>query len=393
MAHLLADYTINPRTRYESHRLFYTPDDAEPLEFGGFLAAAVFAALIVDTDEGNARQIALDTDAERADFFARYEREVRRDDWGYLSAELNQLRDNYVQITLGPTTLIDLCPNNRLLNLAIDLTVTYMQHLVLDTFRTHIWEVMPWKMPFPQWLIDAARVETRRQRYRHADWTDIPSVIHLADMPDETEAPTFFFEGEKAADIMERYLLWLSDEFVAMKQELPGAKITSADRKYIFAQETDCAFLSDEIDQLNASEQKEWRQWINEWTSFLTNRLLPKKELRFWADDVPDSVQEHLLYHLQLMEQHPNHFRDLTAAVYAMRQLGYIRRKCSDHDIRQWLSEHLKINYMERNNASQFRRAMNEHGRYTPEVRDEVLALESMGFFHFQPPADPDKSR
>ncbi len=393
MTHLLTDYTINPRTRYESHRLFYTPDDAEPLEFGGFLAAAVFAALIVDTDEGNARQVALDTDAERADFFARYEREVRRDDWGYLSAELNQLRDNYVQITLGPTTLTDLCPNNRLLNLAIDLTVTYMQNLVLDTFHAHIWEVMPWKMPFPQWLIDAARVETRRQRYRHADWTDIPSVIHLADMPDETEAPTFFFEGEKAADIMERYLLWLSDEFVAMKQELPGAKITSADRKYIFAQETDCAFLSDEIDQLNASEQKEWRQWINEWTSFLTNRLLPKKELRFWADDVPDNVQEHLLYHLQLMEQHPNHFRDLTAAVYAMRQLGYIRRKCSDHDIRQWLSEHLKINYMERNNASQFRRAMNEHGRYTPEVRDEVLALESMGFFRFQPPADPDKSR
>ena len=76
----------------------------------------------------------------------------------------------------------------------------------------------------------------------------------------------------------------------------------------------------------------------------------------------------------------------LTAAVYAMRQLGYIRRKCSDRDIRQWLSEHLKIDYMERNNASQFRRAMREHGRYTPEVRDEVYALESMGFFRFEAP-------
>ena len=191
---------------------------------------------------------------------------------------------------------------------------------------------------------------------------------------------------------MERYLLWLSDEYVAMKQEIPGAKITSTDRKFIFAQETDLVFLSEEIDQLDPSEQCEWNRWQREWTKFLTDRLLPKKEIRFWADDVPENVQEHLLYHLQLAEQHPAHFRDLTAAVYAMRQLGYIRRKCGDKDMRQWLSEHLKINYMERNNASQFQRAMKQHGRYTPEVRDEVIALESMGFFRFQPPEGPDKS-
>ena len=187
---------------------------------------------------------------------------------------------------------------------------------------------------------------------------------------------------------MERYLEWLSDEFVAMKQELPGEKITSADRKYIFSQETDWAFLSDEIDHLSPSELKEWNQWQREWTKFLANQLLSQKEIRFWEDDVPEEVQEHLLYHLQLKEQHPAHFRDLTAAVYAMRQLGYIRRKCSDKDIRQWLSEHFKINYMERNNASQFRRAMKEHGRYTPEVRDEVMALEAMGYFRFQAPSE-----
>lgn len=85
--------------------------------------------------------------------------------------------------------------------------------------------------------------------------------------------------------------------------------------------------------------------------------------------------------------QHPAHFREVTTAVYAMRQLGYIRRKCSERDIRQWLSEHLKINYMERNNASQFRRAMKERGRYTPEVRIEVSHLESMGYFRFEAPA------
>ena len=386
--HLLSDYTLSAQLRYESHRLIYAPDNAEPLEFGGFLAAAILAALLVDTDEGDARGIAVDNEEQRADFFLRYDREVLRDDWGYLSAEVNQLRDNYVQLLVGEHSLNDICRNIRLLNLAMDLTVAYMQRLVKEIFCEHIWEAAPWKMPFAQWLIDAARVETRRQRYLHADWTDAPMVNQLADIPDEIEPPTLFFEGEKAADIMERYLQWLSDTYVTMKQELPGAKITSADRKYIFLQETDWSFLSDEIEDFNTSEQTEWNRWQREWTSFLSERLLPKKEIRFWAKDVPENVQEHLLYHLQLMEQHPAHFRDLTAAVYAMRQLGYIRRKCSDRDIRQWLSEHLKIDYTERNNASQFRRAMNEHGRYTPEVRDEVMALETMGFFRFQAPSE-----
>ena len=386
MSKLLDNYTIDARTSFEGHRLIYTPENDEPIEFGGILAAAILAALLVDTAEGDARGIALDTDEQREEFFLRYVREVRRDDWGYLSAEVNQLRDNYIQIAVGSVTLNDICPNNRLLDLAMKLTVSFMQRLVLDTFGEHIWDAMPWKMPFPQWLIDAARVETRRQRYLQVDWTDAPAVDQLADMPDETEPPTFFFEGEKAVDIMERYLQWLSDEFVAMKQEIPGAKITSTDRKYIFSQETDWAFLFDETDSFDTQEQKEWNQWQKEWIKFLTERLLPKKEIRFWADDVPEEVQEHLLYHLQLMEQHPNHFRDLTTAVYAMRQLGYIRRKCSDHDMRQWLSEHLKLDYTERNNASQFRRAMNEHGRYSREVQDEVMALESMGYFRFQAP-------
>lgn len=379
--HLLDNYIISPSTRYENHTLIYTAADSDPIELRGILAAAILAALIVDTDEGDARGIALDTDEQREAWFQTYDREVRREDWGYLSAEISQLRDNYVQLAVDSITLHDICPNNRLLELAMELTVTYMQHLVLKIYRDHIWEVMPWEMPFPQWLIDAARVETRRQRFLHIDWTDAPIVIQLADMPDETEPPTFFFEGEKAEDIMERYLIWLADEYVAMKQEIPGAKITSADRKYIFSQETDWAFLADEMASLSQAEQSEWTRWQQEWSRFLTDRLLPKKEIRFWAEDVPEEVQNHLLYHLQLMEQHPAHFRDLTTAVYAMRQLGYIRRKCSDKDIRQWLSEHLKLNYTERNNASQFRRAMREHGRYTPEVRDEVMLLETMGFF------------
>ena len=386
---LLSDHIFSPAMRYEAHRLHVTrADNEDEFVFGGFLGAALAAVLLLDTDEGNTRGICLYTDAEKEQFFARYDREVLRDDWGYLSAEIYQLRDNYVQFIDVPDGLVELCPNKRLLSLAMELLTSYMRRLVKEIFCEHIWEAAPWKMPFAQWLIDAARVETRRQRYLHADWTDAPMVNQLADIPDEIESPTLFFEGEKAADIMERYLQWLSDTYVTMKQELPGAKITSADRKYIFSQETDWSFLSDEIEDFNTSEQTEWNRWQREWTSFLSDRLLPKKEIRFWAKDVPENVQEHLLYHLQLMEQHPAHFRDLTTAVYAMRQLGYIRRKCSDRDIRQWLSEHLKIDYTERNNASQFRRAMNEHGRYTPEVRDEVFALETMGFFRFQAPSE-----
>lgn len=385
---LLSDHIFSPAMRYEAHRLHVTrADDEDEFVFGGFLGAALAAVFLLDTDEGNTRGICLYTDAEKEEFFARYDREVLRDDCGYLSAEIYQLRDNYVQFIDVPDGLIELCPNKRLLSLAMELLTSYMRRLVLEPFGKHIWEAMPWKMPFAQWLIDAARVETRRQRLLQTDWTDVPTVIQLADMPDETERPTFFFEGEKAADIMERYLLWLSDEYVTMKQEMPGAKITSADRKYIFSQETDWAFLSDEIELLSASEQKDWLRWQKEWNRFLSERLLPKKDIRFWVDDVPEEVQNHLLYHLQLAEQHPAHFRDLTAAVYAMRQLGYIRRKCSDSDMRQWLSEHLKIDYTERNNASQFRRAMREHGRYTPQVQDEVFALKSMGYFRFQSPA------
>ena len=385
---LLSDYIFSPAMRYESHRLYITrPGDEEPLIFGGFLGAAIAAVMLFGTDEGDARDIRLYTGDGKEDFFRRYDREVLRDDWGYLSAEINQLRDNYVQIHLSSTSLTDICPNKRLLSLAMELLTTYMRRLVTEPFGEHIWEAVPWKMPFAQWLMDAARVETRRQRLLRTDWTNSPLVSQLADMPDLTEAPTFYFEGEKADDIMARYLQWLSDEYVAMKQELPGAKITSADRKFIFSRETDWAFLAEEIDPLSDSGKQDWLQWQKEWTLFLSERLLPSREIRFWVDDVPPEVQAHLLYHLQLAEQHPAHFRDLTAAVYAMRQLGYIRRKCSDRDLRQWLSEHLKLDYTERNNASQFRRAMREHGRYTPQVRDEVIALETMGYFRFQAPA------
>lgn len=68
-----------------------------------------------------------------------------------------------------------------------------------------------------------------------------------------------------------------------------------------------------------------------------------------------------------------------------MRYLGFIRRKLSDKAMREWLSGNLNIDYTARNNASQFQRAMKEYGRYSPEVRDEILYLHNLGYFRFNP--------
>ena len=118
--HLLDNYIISPSTRYESHRLIYAPQGEDPIELGGVLAAALFCAFIIDTDEGDRRELALDSDEQRKAWFQAYEREVRREDWGYLSAEISQLRDNYVQLAVDSITLHDICPNNRLLELAMN---------------------------------------------------------------------------------------------------------------------------------------------------------------------------------------------------------------------------------------------------------------------------------
>ena len=387
MNNLLSDHIFSTSLRYEAHRLIYTPAGDMPIELTGFLGAAVLAALLVDTDEGDARGIAIDTDEQWKAFFARYEHEVRRDDWGHLAAEIEQLDDAYIQIVTGKTKLNHICPNVRLLDLALRLMVDYMHHLVLEVCGEHIWEAVPWCNPFAQWLLEAVYKETERQRLLKTDWTDAAAVNALAEEtpPDASDKPTFFFEGEQATDIMERYLQWRCDEYESEKRELPGAKITSADKNRLFKQETDWSFLADEIAQLDEPGRKTWQRWMTEWQKFFVEQLQPQKEIQFWAKDVPENIQEHLLYHLRQTEHHPAHFRELTTAVYAMRQLGYIRRQLSDKAIRLWLSERLSIDYTTRKNASQFQRAMKEHGRYTPEVRDEVMNLESMGFFRHQP--------
>ena len=135
---LLTDYIFSPALRYEAHQMIYTKAGDEPIVLTGVLGAAVLSALLVDTDEGNARGIAIDTDAERQAWIVQYEREVRRDDWGYLHAEVEQLSDSYVQLASGEVQLSDICPNIRLHDLALQLLDMYMNHLVRETFGAHI---------------------------------------------------------------------------------------------------------------------------------------------------------------------------------------------------------------------------------------------------------------
>lgn len=384
MSSLLSDYIFSDILRYESHRLFFTVvEEDEPVELTGFLGAAVLAALLVDTDEGNNRNIYVDTDAEQTDFFLRYEREVRRDDWGTLAAELQLLSDAYIGLVTTNTALTDICPNSRLLDLAMTLVVNYMRYLVNETFHAHIWEAVPWTGPFAQWLWSASQVERRRQRYLQTDWSDLVEVVSMVDNPEPEERPLFVFAGEEAEDIMSRYLEWLNGEYVAMIKAHPGAKITNADRRYILSRETDYGFLADDIAALSPDDQASFRQWMREWETFLTSQLCPQEEIHFWTKEVPEELRDKLLDYLRLQERQPAHYQALTSAVYALRQLGYIPYKLGLRSMRQYLSDHLSENYMLKNTSSQFNRAWKEHGRYTLAVREQIAILAQYGIGKF----------
>ena len=90
MPQLLSDHIFSEQMRYESHRLVCT-FGAETICIEGVLAAALLSALLVDTEEGKQRGIAIDTDDERKAWMMRYEREVRPDDWGMFSAEIQPI--------------------------------------------------------------------------------------------------------------------------------------------------------------------------------------------------------------------------------------------------------------------------------------------------------------
>ena len=173
---MLEDYIINELICYENHYLKVAGTD---VEIGGVAGAALLSALIVDTEEGVRRGIAIDSDAERMVWIKQYEREVRRDEWGLIGVEVELLNEAYIGLATSEVKWADICPNVRLLDLALQLVTTYMHYLTVETFRNHIWECCPWDAPFAQWLLNAAQTETRRQQFLHTNWTDPAQVNAL----------------------------------------------------------------------------------------------------------------------------------------------------------------------------------------------------------------------
>ncbi len=378
---MLEDYRFSEDMSYASHRLVIRGKD---IEIGGVLGAALVSALLVDTDEGNRRGIAIDSEAEQIAWIKKYEREVRREEWGLLAVETRLLSEAYISIATEEMSFADICPNRLLLDLALRLTDRYMRYLVTETFCAHIWECCPWQAPFASWLLAAARVETRRQRFIQMDWTDPALVTALADetnnqspMTNDQSSPTLVFEGEAAEDIMFRYLKWVWTSYQAQLREVPGSQPRAPKhRNYIVDQETDWGFVMDEVNALNEDSQRLFAQWMLDWQRFVTKHLKPQKPVRFWTEETPELQQRQLTQYLRLQEKEWDYYKCLSAAIYAMRQMGYVRRACSVPDITRWMSEELSKDYTTKNNRDQFRRAWNELSRYHEDVRYFVQELQ-----------------
>ncbi|MBQ7530245.1 MAG: hypothetical protein IJT12_00880 [Paludibacteraceae bacterium] len=380
---MLEDYTINERLAYTHHHLVVAGDD--DIRIGGVLGAAILCAMLVDTDEGNRRAIAIDTYPEQRAWITRYEREVRRDEWGLLNIELQLLADAYIQQASSTVRWLDICPNIRLMDLAMRLVSTYMQYLTVEAFGTHIWECVEWRAPFAQWLMDAAHVETRRQQFLHTDWMEPAQVTELLDVPDEQDEPTFIFENEDTQDIMKRYLKWAWSTYQAQLRQIPGSQPRAAKhRTFVVQQETDWDFLYPESRKLSDDNQRLWAQWMLDWNAFVRRQLKPEKPLRFWVDGVSELQQRQLTQFLRLQEKEWDYFACVSASVYAMRLLGYVRRACTVSDITRWLTEQLTNDYTTKNNHDQFLRAWKHHGRYTDDVKHFTAVLLELGVGKFR---------
>ena len=275
MTKLLDNYIFNDRMRYESHRLVYCyAEQEEPVQIGGFLGAALLCVWLINSEEGERRDIPLDIESEQKSIFKRYEQEVMANDWGHLNAEIQQLNDAYIELAVCEKDISDICPNLRQLSTAMRMLSAYMLQLVVEVYGEHIWEAEKWTMPFAGWLFNAGHTETIRQQYLTTDWTEPASVNALAETNNQAIEPTFIFDGEEAEDIMRRYweLRWNTARQQAA--ETPDAELQLAkEREMILAEETDYSFLEDGLRQLPADIQKLFRKWMTRWTAFLTDKL------------------------------------------------------------------------------------------------------------------------
>ena len=284
MKRLLDDYIFDDRLRYEAHTLRYWTEDDIELRLSGIMGAAVLCALLAETDEGDERGISLDSETQRNAFFDRYEREVRRDNGGLFSTEVDTLSQAYIEFTGSDDILLRICRNDRLYDLAVGLVMDYMQRLVREQVYDHIYEAIPWQMPFAQWLYDAAFVEARRQRLLDVDWGEPEEVYSLAmeftnDQSSITNKqpslpPMFFFAGEKAEHLMNSYFDWLWTQVQAEADMMPDTKERLALlRPYVLEKETNCDFLQPQLRRLAPEHLNLFRKWMRQWTEFIRSKM------------------------------------------------------------------------------------------------------------------------
>lgn len=287
MKKLLENHIFDPNLRYESHTLIYkTPAGQETL-LEGIMGAAILCTLLAETEEGDQRGIALDTPDQRNAFFERYEREIRRDNGGLFTTEVQALSSAYIEV-VDTDILMELCRNDRLYDLAVGLVVEYMQRLVREQVHDHIYEAVLWRMPFAQWLFDAGYAETARQHLLSINWIDpaeVYALAHTLEKPDDTpRPPTFYFQSESAEQLMEAYFHWLSDKVQEQASVMPDAAEQLAQLKpFALAQETDWDFIKPELTNLAPEELNLFRKWMKQWTDFITRK---------WGDNPQNTFPE-----------------------------------------------------------------------------------------------------
>lgn len=283
--HLLSDYIIDAHTRYEDHRLVYETEEGEPVELRGILGAAILGALLSVTDEAEVREIVLDSPEGRDAFFRRYEKEVLVDNGGLFHTEVEALNEAYLPFVGQEELLLRICRNDRLLDLAVGLAVEYMQRLVREQVKEHIYEFVPWTTPFAQWLFDAGHAETRRQALLGVDWTSPAEVFELSQQLSNDQrlttndpSPTFVFDGLSADQVLCGYWDWLWALAQKEANMYPDAKVQLAKiKQMILDNEINYDFLKPEMKHFSPEAHNLFRAWMNNWQEFVQAKIQPQK--------------------------------------------------------------------------------------------------------------------
>lgn len=280
MKRLFDNHIFSDRLRYEAHRLTYLSDSDTQVELSGILAAAVLYALLVNTDEGDARGVTISTQDYRDRFFTRYEDELIGDNGGLFTTEVHALSQSYIELSDdSENILMHLCRNERLLDLAYGLTIEYMQQLVGEQVGGAIYDAIPFHEPFAQWLYNAAFIETRRQRLLAVNWADPADVYALDEelsepTSDDPEKPTFYFEGVSAEHILEAYFRWMWTAVQTQTAVLPDAQQQLAKMQpEIIRQETNWDFLRPELGKCTPADRRLFNDWMTRWKDHITRKL------------------------------------------------------------------------------------------------------------------------